>query len=395
MTREIGRPAETGPGEGRRGDVLDGEVLGPEPGAAPPQRTGAALPLHQPRVTYVLLGLIGLMFLAQMALGGSENMGTLIRLGAQVNPYVAAGEYWRLIASMFLHIGLPHLLFNAWALFSIGRDIEMFYGPVWFTAIYFISGLAGNIAFYCLGSDVVSAGASGAIFGLIGAEAAFFLVNRQMFGSFARQRLGNLAIIIGINLVFGFTAPGINNLAHLGGLVSGFLLGYVLAPKYAVQWQWSSGAPVGAWQDSRNTLLRVAAVALAFALLFGGLQIGNARWGNSASLLGQQAIDAMDRGDLATAQQLLEEAVPKDPQDTVNLANLGIVYLRLDRVEDAVAMLEKAQATAPADPEVGFYLGTAYAQAGRTAEAKQLMQAYLDQQPQGELADMARQVLGQ
>src|SRR5690606_27093416 len=116
-------------------------------------------------------------------------------------------------------IGLQHILFNGWALFSVGREVEAMYGSLWFTVIYLAAGLAGNIGYYWLGDSVLSAGASGAVFGLIGAEAAFFLTNRSLFGKLGSQRLGNLGVLIAINLVFGFTVPGINNIAHLGGLI--------------------------------------------------------------------------------------------------------------------------------------------------------------------------------
>ncbi len=85
-------------------------------------------------------------------------------LGAQVNSWWG-GEYWRLFSSIFLHGLLTHLAFNGWALYSIGRDIEAFYGHRWFAAIYFLAGLAGNLAWYVLGRDGASVGASGAIFG--------------------------------------------------------------------------------------------------------------------------------------------------------------------------------------------------------------------------------------
>ena len=212
------------------------------------------LPLSRPAITYVMLGAIVFVFILESVTGGSTNSQNLIRLGAQVNSAVANGELWRLLAAMFLHIGVSHIAFNGWALFSLGTDVEGFYGPVRFALIYFFAGLLGNIAYYLLGPDGISAGASGAVFGLIGAEVAFFLANRELFGSFGRQRLGNLGVLIAINLFFGFTVPGINNLAHLGGLVGGLLLGWGLphatapigssAPGYRRS-SWSTGRPRG------------------------------------------------------------------------------------------------------------------------------------------------------
>lgn len=362
---------------------------------APQPRAGTRLPLGQPRVVYVLLAAIGLMFVAELALGGSESSATLIRLGAQVNTRVATGELWRLIAAMFLHIGFQHILFNGWALFSVGRQVEAMYGSIWFTVIYFVTGLAGNIGYYWLGDTVLSAGASGAVFGLIGAEAAFFLTNRKLFGQMGRQQLANLGILIAINLVFGFTVPGINNVAHLGGLIMGFGLGLLLAPRFVVEWHWGEGGAAGRWQDRQPMTVRLLATLVAVALLFGGWQLGNARWQGSAALYRTQALEAYHAEDYTTAQRLFEQAVAADAEDEVSLLVLGTLYLADDNYTDGVAMLERAYTLMPADPDVQFYLGAGYAETGQVEQAKPLMQQFLAQESTGDRADYARQVLGQ
>ncbi len=241
-------------------------------------RVRIRLPLSRPIVTYVLLVLIALVFIADFLLEQFTGQPIIFYLGAQVNSWVGAGEYWRLLSAIFLHGGLTHLAFNGWALYSLGRDIESLYGPLWFTAIYFISGLAGNIAWYVLGADVPSVGASGAIFGLIGAEVAYFLRNRQLFGAFGRQRLGNLAVLIAINLFFGFTVPNINNYAHLGGLVAGFLLGLVLSPGYVLTWSQDNYVTTRRIVDGQSQVVRVLVVLLALAILFGLTLVGNQLW---------------------------------------------------------------------------------------------------------------------
>ncbi len=248
---------------------------------APPQ-SSLALPLAKPRVTYVLLGLILVAFLAETVLGGSTRMQVLVMLGAQVNLLVWEGEMWRFLTAMFLHIGVTHLMFNGWALYSLGRDVEAFYGSGRFTVIYFCAGLFGGLAYYLLGAPqtavTVSAGASGAVFGIIGAELAFWLRNRELFGAFSRQRLINLGILVAINLFFGFTIPGINNLAHLGGLASGFLLALALTPHYGVVLKWSDLGPMPRLVNTNSIPAQVAAVVLALLLLFAGLVLGDQRW---------------------------------------------------------------------------------------------------------------------
>lgn len=260
-------------------------VLPPEP----PHQTRVAIPLSRPRLVYVLLALIGVAFGLETVLGGSTRTAVLVSLGAQVNLLVWEGEAWRLLTAMFLHIGVSHLLFNGWALYSLGRDVEAFYGTGRFATVYFASGLFGGLAFYLLGGTqtavTVSAGASGAIFGIIGAELAYWVRNRKLFGAFGKQRLLNLAMLIGINLVFGFTIPGINNLAHLGGLVSGFLMALVLAPRYEMSWSWVGLSPSPALIDKNPAWLPIAVAAVAVLLIVAGLAVGDQRWAALAATL--------------------------------------------------------------------------------------------------------------
>jgi rhomboid protease GluP len=361
--------------------------------AAEQGQVNVRLPLQKPRVVYVFLALIGLVFVAELALGGSQNQETLRRLGAQVNPLVAVGELWRLVAAMFLHIGLQHILFNGWALFSVGREVEAMYGSAWFVVIYFAAGLAGNIGYYWLGDSILSAGASGAVFGLIGAEAAFFLINRSLFGKLGSQRLGNLGVLIAINLVFGFTVPGINNIAHLGGLIMGFGLGLLLAPRFAVEWRWDMAGAQGHVADRQPAIVRLAGTLVAVALLLGVWQLGNARWQNNAETFRTQAYDALSAGDRDAARQLFEQAVAADSQDAVSLANLGLMQLQDNQLAQGVTLLERAYALTPDNPDVQFFLAAGYVETDRLAEAKPLMERFLQAEEAGERADYAREVL--
>ncbi len=196
------------------------------------------IPTSRSLVAPFLLGAIVIIWLyLELVAGGSTNNITLVENGAIYGPLVVEGEVWRFFTAMFLHIGLAHLLFNGYALYILGFPMEHIYGNDRFAAIYLLSGLFGSLAsFGFTGDDPmrVSAGASGAIFGVIGMNLAFFGLHRDKFGNFGRAQVTNTLIIIGINLVFGFIAPGIDNLAHLGGLFAGAILGYALAPRYAV-----------------------------------------------------------------------------------------------------------------------------------------------------------------
>lgn len=369
-----------------------GSVKAPgEPEAAPP-RVRMRIPISPPRVTYVLLGAIGVAFLAQTLLGGSTETMTLIRMGAQVNTLVAQGDAWRLFTAMFLHIGLAHVAFNAWALFSVGRDVEGFYGSVRFLVIYLLTGLAGNVAYYVFGRDGLSAGASGAVFGVIGAEVGYFIVHRDLFGSVGRQRLSNLAILIGINLIFGFSVPGINNLAHLGGLLSGILLGIGLAPHYDIQRD-PTLPGFGEVRIRRLGAREILVVALLVLALLAGWMVGNRRWQSSATMLRSQAEAAYDAGDLVTAQSLLEQAVAREPDELTGLFNLGVVYIQQNRPVEAIEVLERARSVDPEDANTLFTLGVAYASTGQAGQARPLLEAFIAKEPEGERSAYARSLL--
>lgn len=186
------------------------------------------------RATRVLLGAILAMFFLEVALGGPGAFGrgsarTLVDLGAQVPVLVATGQEWRLLTAMFLHAGLLHLALNAYALWLFGTLVEGTYGPWRFLAIYFVSGFLGSVASYAFaGLDVgsltsVGVGASGAIVGLLGAFIAYNYRRRHHAIAWANLRWA-LTIIL-INVVFGLTFPGVDNRAHLGGLLAGMAAG--------------------------------------------------------------------------------------------------------------------------------------------------------------------------
>ncbi|HEX9940521.1 MAG TPA: rhomboid family intramembrane serine protease [Thermoanaerobaculia bacterium] len=172
--------------------------------------------------------MIGILFLTETLLGGSTDERALVTLGANVPSLVRGGQYWRLVASMFLHIGFFHLLVNGWALYQLGALFEILLGSGWLLLVYFISGIAGSITSVMFSRADLSAGASGAIFGLMGALIAFLLKRRDVLTPQARSLLLQLLFWAGVNVFLGFSTPGIDNAAHLGGCAAGFLLGLLL-----------------------------------------------------------------------------------------------------------------------------------------------------------------------
>src|SRR5947209_1001237 len=159
------------------------------------------------------------------------DQNLLYQFGAQYNVQ-QTGEYWRIFTAMFLHFNIFHIGLNMLSLFFIGTAVEVFYGKWRYLVIYLASGIIGGIVTYFLmPPGTLAAGASGAIFGVFGALGVFYIVNRRAMGSYGRNAIMNWVFWLGLNLVFGFSTPGIGILDHLGGLVAGIVVSFLLIPK--------------------------------------------------------------------------------------------------------------------------------------------------------------------
>lgn len=175
----------------------------------------------KPIITYALIGICVLLFALMYILGrGSEDSLTLLFFGASLDSLVKDGQLYRLVTCIFLHIGIWHLVCNMYSLYVIGKEIENLYGKIKYLIIFFGSGICGSILSTAFTRNTISAGASGAIFGLLG--------SLLYFGYYYRAYLGNtikktILPVIAINLLIGFISPGIDNAAHIGGLVAGIL----------------------------------------------------------------------------------------------------------------------------------------------------------------------------
>jgi membrane associated rhomboid family serine protease len=194
----------------------------------------------------ILILLNAVAFLFELRIGDVNDPNVLHRVGA-LEPYavIAQGEYWRLFTSLFLHGGLTHLLFNVFALYVLGPPLERSIGTVRFAACYLISGIASNVGVVVLMvAGLVQAaelvGASGCIMGIVGAWAGFLLRHRH--APHVRQRLANVAMIVVIQIAFDLSTPQVSMASHLCGLIAGFLLGLILAPRTGVK----VGAPAEA-----------------------------------------------------------------------------------------------------------------------------------------------------
>lgn len=136
---------------------------------------------------------------------------------------IIGGEYWRLITPVFLHAGVLHIFMNSYILYSLGPNVEEAFGSVRFALMYLATGFLATAASFALPPEVRSLGASGAVFGMAGVLLVYLYRRRK--SAFVAQYLRSIMVFIGINLAFGFLVPGIDNVAHIGGLIGGIILG--------------------------------------------------------------------------------------------------------------------------------------------------------------------------
>lgn len=299
-------------------------------GARGPAAAGG---LARPWLTWALLGLLAVIFLVTQMQGLTpENM---IRWGALDRGALWSGQSWRLFTAMFLHWNAPHLLMNGLALYNLGSAIEALFGRGRMLFIYLVGGLAGSLLSVWLGSPFgLGAGASGAIFALFGAFIYFGLFPRPGMGVRWRPVLVTLAL----NGLYGLLNPGIDNWAHLGGLLGGLLA--------AAAVDLPERRP-GLWRKA----LAAALAGLGVAAVVGLVPLGG-QW-----YLEQQAgVAAAEAGDLATALDHLEKAVELRPDDPINRYYLGQLYYLSGRTQEAVGQLEEALRLAPQFTEAKVYL---------------------------------------
>jgi rhomboid protease GluP len=211
----------------QRGEVVDGA---PQPVIRRPWVRPSESSIG---VTQIIFGINAAVFVG-MVLGSSTIMdfpwGQTLRWGANFGPLTLAGEWWRLLTNVFIHQGIFHFAFNMWCLWNLGQLCESLYGRWTYSAIYLICGLGASLASVTLHPNGSSVGASGAIFGLAGALiAAFKLGEFSVPRSALSGTLRSLGGFVVYNLIFGAVIPGIDNAAHIGGLITGLIVGALIA----------------------------------------------------------------------------------------------------------------------------------------------------------------------
>ncbi len=184
-------------------------------------------------LTHIIFGINAAVFLG-MALSATTIMdfppAELVRWGGNLGALTISGEWWRLLTNVFVHGGVIHIAFNMWCLWNLGQLCESLYGRWTYACIYLVCGVGASLASAGWHPYVPSVGASGAIFGLAGALLAAFKL-----GEFSVPRaalsgtLRSLGAFVVYNLIFGFAIPGIDNAAHIGGLITGLIVGALIA----------------------------------------------------------------------------------------------------------------------------------------------------------------------
>jgi membrane associated rhomboid family serine protease/Flp pilus assembly protein TadD len=318
-------------------------------------------------LTQVLFGANVAVFLA-MAFASSSVMdfpGSVLYWGANVGPYTLSGQWWRLVSYMFLHGGLLHIAFNMWCLWDLGALCESLYGRWTFAAIYLITGIAGGLASVAWNPHVLSVGASGAIFGLAGA-----LVSSFYLGEFSLPRvaiggtLKSLLVFVGFNLFFGGVVGGIDNACHIGGLVSGLILGALIARL----------AP------DPNALSRRGGILLLVALVLAGSALGVQRWRGFPTrfALGLPSLSESDPDQMISA---LQKKVQRSPDDAASHYALARAYFAKRQLDKSETELKRVLELQPQNAKARRDLGAALLGQERPKEAHTEFAKLLTQEP--------------
>ena len=329
-------------------------------------------------VTQILLGINVAVFIAMVLTDpsalDSPSGGLLVRLGANYGPLTLGGQWWRLLTCVFVHGNLLHIAFNMWSLWNIGSLAESLYGRWTFAVMYLLAGIGGSLGSLIWNPNVLSVGASGAIFGIVGALiASFYLGEFSMRGQITGGTMTSLLIFSAYSLARGATSSGIDNGAHVGGLVSGLILGALIA----------KGA-----SDPNKPMRRVVVLALALTLMGGGA----AWWLHSrdyirhmqrgaALLAGGQTDQAVSefqavirqrsqypaahfalarsyaiKGDLTHAEAEFKRVLELVPDNENSLYNLGFVYIEEAKLPEARTAFQRLMAISPNSASAHFGL---------------------------------------
>ena len=269
----------------------------------------------------VVLGLLDMLKLV--------DMQKLVEWGVEWGPATLAGQWWRIFTSMFLHSGLIHLLVNMWWFRVVGKMTEQIFSTWTFLSLYFLTGLAGQLLSLSVHPEIHSVGASGAVFGITGVAIAALWLGRLRPSMLALAwRIWPLMIFTGLSLFSGATNRRVDNAAHVGGLVSGLLLGILL-----------SGRSDQRDSDRINRFERRVFAGMSLFLVLCAISL---RLHYSDILPLQTAQQALEAGRLEEAARIARAVTEKRPADVQAFLLLGEIYVRAGDYRHAVDSIDYA-----------------------------------------------------
>jgi len=315
-----------------------GEDTAYQPVMATPWKQREAMPML---VTQALFGINVAVFVGMLLAGVSPMSPTganLLAWGANIGPYTLTGQWWRLVTSCFVHIGIIHLGFNMWCLWSLGELAERLYGHVTFACVYLLCGISGSLgSVFWHATPTLSAGASGAIFGIAGAVIASIKLGEFSSGVMAQGTMQSLMAFVGYNVLFGAISGRTDNACHFGGLAAGLVLGALIAKV----------APGTRLMPRRGVLLLVGSMLGASGY---GLQRNRAY-----RYLFMRAGDELADGRTDAAIPLYEAAAKAHPESaTLIHRELAKLY---EQKKDYAAAERELQALEPKDEATLYLLG--------------------------------------
>jgi membrane associated rhomboid family serine protease/Flp pilus assembly protein TadD len=336
----------------QRGEEVEQRVM-----AAPWVRHESSISL-----TKLLFGANVAVFIAMVFASGSIEAfpGAILgHFGANWGPYTLAGDWWRLVTYMFLHIDIWHIAFNMWCLWDLGALCESLYGTWTFGAVYLITGVAGGLASVAWHPLIPSVGASGAIFGLAGALIASLYLGEFSLPSFAIQaNMRSLLFFVGFNILFGISAIGdlvgihVDNACHIGGLVSGLILGALIARLAA---------------DRDNSPRRIAVLAVV-ALAVTGSAFAVRQWRGTPYRM-ERELESMSQGSPDRALAKLEAIARQQPNSVGVHFALGRTYFSQQQFPQAETEFKRVIELQPQNTDARVDLGMTYLNETRLDDA--------------------------
>ena len=323
-------------------------------------------------VTVALIGLNLSLFLLMRLTGADLLQHTseqIVRWGGNYGPLTIGGQWWRLITAMFVHIGLMHLLVNMWCLYHLGTLAEQIYGGPSVLSLYLLTGVAGGIASLTRNPSTLSVGASGAVFGVAGALiSALCLGNLPVPPRELKVLLVSLIAFTGYNLTFGFIRGGMDNGAHVGGMVCGLVIGAFLSLTAATQ--------------SALRRKRIQVFALTVVALVGGFGVLKGSKGFVVSI--DSARHALEQNNPDLAIRILETALRARPHESAIMSLLGTAYLQKRQYTEAENYFQRSLQLNPSDISARNGLGVAFLSTGRLPEALKQFEKVVELNPKAQ-----------